>query len=47
MEKGSIALEGWKGTWANESIDIAPEHLYENGVSTYPPPGESLDYVSE
>lgn len=26
-----IALDGWTVSWLDGTIDIAPEHLYENG----------------
>lgn len=26
-----ISLDGWTVSWANGTIDIAPEHLYEKG----------------
>ncbi len=29
----NIKLDGWTVTWNNGEIDIAPEFLYENGVT--------------
>ncbi len=30
---GNITLDGWTVTWLNGTIDIAPEHLYSEGVA--------------
>ena len=30
-----IALDGWTVTWQNGKSDIAPEYLYEKGISVY------------
>lgn len=30
-----ITLDGWTVTWAKGTLDIAPEHLYLNGVRPY------------
>ncbi len=29
----NISLDGWTVTWLNGTIDIAPEHLYSEGVA--------------
>ena len=29
----NISLDGWTVTWLNSTIDIAPEHLYSEGVA--------------
>ena len=29
----NIVLEGWTFTWQDGTIDIAPEYLYEHGVT--------------
>ena len=29
----NITLDGWTITWQDGSIDIAPEYLYEHGVT--------------
>jgi len=29
----SIGLDGWTVSWLGGTIDIAPEHLYENSVA--------------
>lgn len=29
----NIALDGWTVTWQDGTIDIAPEYLYEHGVT--------------
>ena len=29
----NISLDGWTITWLNGTIDIAPEHLYSEGVA--------------
>ncbi len=42
-----IALDGWTVTWQNGDIDIAPEYLYEKGVSVYETPETASDRVAE
>ena len=29
----NISLDGWTVTWLDGAVDIAPEFLYENGIS--------------
>ena len=29
----NFTLDGWTVTWQDGSIDIAPEYLYENGIT--------------
>lgn len=43
----NIALDGWTVTWNNGSIDIAPEHLYENGRTLYRSEEKPASYVAE
>lgn len=31
----NIALDGWTVTWQEGTIDIAPEYLYEHGVTVW------------
>lgn len=42
-----IALDGWTVTWQNGDIDIAPEYLYEKGVSVYEAPERASNRVAE
>ena len=41
-----IALDGWTITWQNGEIDIAPEYLYEKGVSMYEVPETMSNHVA-
>ena len=43
----NINLDGWTVTWANGTIDIAPEYLYENIIGCYPINHDTLDCVAE
>jgi hypothetical protein len=43
----NIALDGWTVTWENNSIDIAPEYLYEKGVAVYEARETAESFVAE
>jgi hypothetical protein len=43
----NIILDGWTVTWANGSIDIAPEFLYEHSVPAYSTGEEISHQVAE
>ena len=43
----NITLDGWTVTWADGSIDIAPEYLYEHCVFSYGNDVGILDHVAE
>ncbi len=43
----NIALDGWTVTWENGSIDIAPEYLYEKGVTVYEPQEPASNFAAE
>ena len=43
----NIALDGWTVTWENGSIDIAPEYLYEKGVTVYEPQETASNFAAE
>lgn len=43
----NIALDGWTATWENGSIDIAPEYLYEKGVTVYETQEPASNFAAE
>lgn len=43
----NIALDGWTVTWANGTIDIAPEYLYDHLIGFYPIGQDTLEHVAE
>ncbi|MBQ9472926.1 MAG: DUF2442 domain-containing protein [Bacteroidales bacterium] len=43
----NITLDGWTVTWADGSIDIAPEYLYENSTELYPTREAAIDFAAE
>lgn len=43
----NISLDGWTVTWANGTIDIAPEYLYDNMIGSYPIDHGAVDHMAE